>query len=134
MDTSQMMEAFQALLRQTQEQHKSERPRGWRDKEKRRQEAEEAEEWHDEKLHTGKIKGEERQEALLLEERKREIEDIKALIQDQKQIQEHTAAKLRLLRGCLLYTSNNFIKLKSLTSFWFSHLSALRATIIYSLR
>ena len=52
-------------------------------------------------------KAEARQKTLLLEteERKRETEDIKALIQEQKQIQEHSTAELGLLRSCLLYTS-----------------------------
>ena len=39
------------------------------------------------------------------EERKRETDDVKALIQEQKQIQEHSTAELGLIRGCLLYTS-----------------------------
>ena len=68
-----MMEALQTLLRQTQE---------------------EAEKRQDEKA-------EARQKTLLqeAEERKQEADEIKALIQEQKQMQEHTTAELGFLRG-----------------------------------
>ena len=87
-----MMENLQSLLLQTEK----------RQDKKLRQEAEEAEKRQDEKA-------EARQKTLLLEteerrrqeaeERKRETEDIKALIQEQKQMQEHSTAELGLLRG-----------------------------------
>ena len=72
-----MMENLLALLLQTEKEQD----------EKRRQEAEEAEKRQD---------GKRKQEA---KERKREAGDIKALIHEQKKMQEHTTAELGLLRG-----------------------------------
>ena len=79
------MEAFQTLLRQTQEEAEK------RQDEKRRQEREEAEE---------------RQKALMLETEERQKDKTEALFEVmQKQLQEHSTAELGILRGCLLYTS-----------------------------
>ena len=96
MDATQMIENFQVLLLQTEE-------RQWQDAEevekRRRQEAEEAEKRQDEKLIQEAEEAEKRHDEKCRQEReewKRETEDIKALIQEQKQIQEHSLSLIHI--------------------------------------
>ena len=98
-----MMEAFQALLRQTQQQQKLERRQEAEEtKEECRWEREEAEEQQKGLI----LETQEQQKVLTLksegrqaEEQMRETDDIKELIQEQKHSQKQTTAKLGLLRG-----------------------------------
>ena len=90
MDASQMMEAFQALLRQTQEEAEK------RQDEKRRQEAEETKE----ERRQEREEAEEHQKALMLETEERQKDKSEALFETmQKHLQEHSTAELGLLHS-----------------------------------